>query len=99
MIIYLDDDYKCHVTDDGTMRKYETCEFDGKCQTFIEGHRFVPEGETWTRSDGVEFTGLMVSPWKNYAKLEKAQFEYQIDKLTLELADADKALELLGVIV
>ena len=90
MTIYLDNEYKCHVTNDGTMRGYETNEFDGKCRTFIEGHRLVPESETWTRKDGVKFTGLMISPWTNYNELKMAQLEY-------ELEDADKALALLGV--
>lgn len=40
--IYLDSDYKCHLTDDGTMTAIETDAFDGKCDTYIEGYRFVP---------------------------------------------------------
>lgn len=55
MIVYLDNDYKCHVTDDGTMRSYETDFFDGKCQAYIEGYRLVPEGETWVK-DRYEIT-------------------------------------------
>ena len=31
MRIYIDDDYKCHVSDDGTMTPVETTAFDGKC--------------------------------------------------------------------
>ena len=36
MTIYIDNDYKCHVTDAGTMRPVETDFFHGKCDTFIE---------------------------------------------------------------
>ena len=75
--IYVDSDYKCHVTNDGTMTAVETDFFDGKCDTFIEGYRFVPSGESWTRSDGVEFHGEMISPWKDYAELDNAQREYE----------------------
>ena len=37
MIIYLDNEYKCHLVNDGTIMEAETPFFDGKCQTFIEG--------------------------------------------------------------
>lgn len=76
-IIYLDSDFKCHLTDDGTMTAVETDFFDGKSNTFIEGYRFVPVGKSWTRSDGVEFTGQMIAPWKNYTKLAAAQEQYE----------------------
>ena len=49
MRVYLDKDYLCHLTDDGTRREVETNLFDGKCKAFIEGFRFVPDGESWTR--------------------------------------------------
>ena len=77
MKICIDSDFKCHVINDGTMREVETDAFDGKCDTFIEGYRFVPSGETWTRSDGVVFHGEMISPWKDYAELDAAQREYE----------------------
>lgn len=75
--IYVDSEFKCHVTDDGTMTVVETDFFDGKCDAFIEGYRFVPNGAVWTRSDGVEFHGEMISPWKDYAELDAAQREYE----------------------
>ena len=43
----------CHLTDDGTMTAIETDAFDGQADAFIEGYRYVPEGEAWIRSDGV----------------------------------------------
>ena len=75
--IYYDSDFKCHVTNDGMMTAVETNFFDGKCDNFIEGYRFVPDGKTWTRSDGVVFHGEMISPWKDYAELDNAQREYE----------------------
>ena len=80
--IYLDSDYKCHVTNDGTMTAVETDAFDGKCDTYIEGYRFVPADESWTRSDGTVFHGVMISPWKDYAELDNAQREYEREQLT-----------------
>ena len=89
MRLYLDNDFKCHVTNDGTMREIETDEFNGKCAEYIEGYRFVPKGDTWVRSDGVKFGGEMVTPWKPYSQLAAAQNGYdEADaKATAELAD------------
>lgn len=75
--IYLDSDFKCHVADDGTMTAVETDFFEGKCDAFMEGYRFVPKGESWTRSDGAAFRGEMIAPWLDYAELDKAQREFE----------------------
>ena len=90
MTIYIDNDYKCHVADDGTMTAIETDAFDGKCNTYIEGYRFVPSGETWTREDGKSFTGGMVSPWVNWTALDAAQREYEHEQYsTLHAQNAE----------
>lgn len=75
--IYLDSDFKCHIADNGTLTAIETDFFDGKCDTFIEGYRFVPSGESWTCSNGVVFHGEMIAPWKDFRKLDSAQREYE----------------------
>ena len=77
MIVFIDKEFKCHVSDDGTMTAVETDAFNGKCDAYIEGYRFVPDGMTWTRSDGVVFEGEMKSPWRNSAELEAAQRDYE----------------------
>ena len=79
--IYIDSDYKCHVTGDDTRKAVETDVFDGKCDAYIEGYRFVPAGETWTRDDGVVFHGEMISPWKDFAELDAEQREYERQQL------------------
>ena len=73
MTIYIDNDYKCHVTDDGTRRAFDVPFFDSKCAEFVEGYRYVPDSETWTRADGKTFTGEMIAPWKDYTQLAKIQ--------------------------
>lgn len=93
--IYLDSDFKCHAADDGTMKAVETDYFDGKCDAFVEGYRFVPEGESWTREDGAVFHGEMAAPWKPWEALDTAQREYE-RKLIAEYADA---LKIVGVTV
>lgn len=69
MQIYLDSDFRCHLTDGGEMRLIETDVFEGKAKAYIEGFRYVPEGQTWTRSDGVEFQGLMIAPATDYDRI------------------------------
>lgn len=88
-MIYIDSEFKCHVTNDGTMTAIETDAFDGKCDAFIEGYRFVTAGKTWTRSDGEVFEGEMVSPWKDYAELDEAQREYERQLLDESIPTAD----------
>ena len=73
MTIYIDSDYKCHVTDDGTRRAFELPFFDSKCAEFVEGYRYVPSGETWTRAHGQVFAGEMISPCENYSQLAAIQ--------------------------
>lgn len=95
MFIYIDSDFKCHVTNDGTMTPVETDFFNDKCVTFIEGYRFIPAEETWVRSDGVTFTGEMITPFKPYDELAAAQHEYERNMLAeykAELAVLDAAL-------
>lgn len=86
-MIYIDSVFKCHTTDDGTMAAVETDFFDGKCPEFIEGYRFVPAGESWTRHDGVVFQGEMIAPWKPWSELDVFQREYErelVNQLTAE---------------
>ena len=80
MIVYLDSEYRCHLTDDGTMRPVETDFFDGKCRAYLEGYRFVPEGERWTRKDGAVFNGEMIAPAENYGALALAQAQHEADE-------------------
>lgn len=76
MTIYIDNDFKCHVSDDGTRRAIDVPFFDGKCPEWIESYRFVPEGETWMRGDGEVFNGEMMAPWKDLSEAYTAQTAY-----------------------
>lgn len=101
MTIYIGNDYKCHVTDDGTMTAVDTDVFDGKCDAYIEGYRFVPSGETWTREDGEVFEGCMVAPWMDWATLDAAQREYereQYEDMRAALAESPTAEEIAAAI-
>ena len=94
-MIYIDSEFKCHVSDDGTMTAVKTDAFDGKCDTYIEGYRFIPIGQTWTRADGVVFAGEMIAPWKPWQELDAAQREYereQYQALAAQNAEYEAAL-------
>ena len=91
--IYIDSEFKCHIVDDGTMTVIETDFFDSKCDAFIEGYRFVPNGESWIRSDGKVFYGEMIAPWKDYVELNYIQRQYEKDLLSKCI----ESLQVMGV--
>lgn len=92
MKIYIDSEYKCHVSNDGTMREFDLPFFDGKCQTFVEGYRYVPSGERWVKPNGEFFRGEMISAWKDYNTLEKAQMQYELAQYETALKAIETAL-------
>lgn len=101
MEIYIDNNYKCHVTDDGTRRAFDVPFFDGKCTEFIEGYRYVPSGETWTRADGQTFTGEMIVSWRDYSQIleiqtavdrAQAQAQQTINEYEQALSEIETAL-------
>lgn len=95
MRIYIDANYMCHLENAPERTAIETDLFDGKCARYISGHRFIPDGETWTRSDGVQFQGLMISPAVDYELLARIQAQYEED--LAQMSDMQTALEILGV--
>lgn len=95
MTIYIDKDYLCHAEPGEGLEAVQTGFFDGKAPGYIEGYRFVPAGESWTREDGAVFAGEMVSPWKDWTELDAMQREYereQYDTLTAQNAEYEAAL-------
>ena len=77
MTIYIDNDFKCRVSPGDGLTSVETDAFEGKCRQYIEGYRFVPAGEAWTREDGEVFHGEMKSPWRDSSILEELQALYE----------------------
>ena len=95
MTIYIDSDYKCHVSPGEGLTAVETDAFEDKCSRYIQGYRFVPAGESWTREDGHTFTGEMIAPWRDYAIL--AEFQSIHEEELAKQSDMAAALEVLGV--
>ena len=73
MTIYIDSDYKCYTSKADGRRAVETNFFDGKCKEFVEGYRYVPSGERWTRGDGQIFKGEMIAPCRDYSQISEIQ--------------------------
>lgn len=97
MIVYIDSDYKCHVSQGEEMTAVDTEFFNGKCKQYIEGYRFVPPGHTWIREDGEVFKGEMVAPFRDYSILEELQAVYDeqqqtINEYEVALSDIEQAL-------
>lgn len=82
--IYIDSEFKCHVTNDGTMTAVETDLFDGKCDAFIEGHCYE-----------VMETGTKVFPCKPDSELDAAQRQYEREQSAVNI----EALKIMGVVV
>ena len=97
MIIYIDNDFKCYTENAEGLTAYEVPFFDGKCPAYISGTRYVPLGETWTRSDGEKFTGEMISPCIDSRVREAYQQQYEESQRTINeyeaaLTEIEKAL-------
>lgn len=91
MIIYIDKDYKCHVSNAEGRKAAETSDFDGKCEEWIESFRLVPAGETWVRGDGEMFTN-MAAPWKDLSNAYAAQAAY-VERQNAQYEAALSAIE------
>lgn len=87
MKIYIDTNYMCHAETAEGRREFDVPFFDGKCSAFINGHRYVPSGETWTRADGVEFKGEMISPATDYTAIALAQSAFEEANDLLNIID------------
>jgi hypothetical protein len=87
--IFIDTECKCHITNpDGAFREFDVEDFNGKCQTYIEGHRYCPPDESYIREDGEVFYGECIVSWKDYAELDAAQRQYEQE----QLVDMENAL-------
>lgn len=93
MTIYIDRDFKCHTESAAGRTAVETDAFAGKCRQYIEGYRFVPAGESWTREDGQVFRGEMIAPWRDYTIL--AEFQALYEEEQAKQAEAQEALNIL----
>lgn len=87
---YLDHDFRVHI-DDGKGRTPWNDEhgfFNEKCRAYVEGFRVIPDGMTWTASNGTRYTGFMIAACVDYAILDKAQMEQSGMRTAMDTAGA-----------
>ena len=92
--IYIDSDFMCHTTDDGTMTEVQLDEFDDLCNNAIELMRYIPENETWVRPDGRAIHGIFIQATDS-VKIDAFQKQWREDQAQME--DMQNALNILGV--
>lgn len=77
MIIYIDDDYRCHTSNpDGTYREFDVSFFDDKCTALVEGYRYEPAGEG---RNGEIYPYDRITPAVDYSTISIAQEQYDLD--------------------
>ncbi len=92
--IFLDPEFKCHLTNDGTMLEVQTDVFDIYTSKAVECFRFVPKGHTWIGADGRERHGEFIQAFRSGEVITAYQEQYEADAAQLEaemLADLDAA--------
>ena len=77
MLVFIDKDYKCHTKNLANYRLVNVPYFDGKCETFIEGFRYIPNGEKYKKETGEIITGKALLPFKDLILLETIQRLYE----------------------
>ena len=87
--IFLDSEYMCHLTNDGTRMEVQTEVLDHLCDNAIELMRYIPEGKTWVHPKGFTVYGEFVQATDS-AKIDAYQRQAYIE-------DMENALALLGV--
>jgi hypothetical protein len=71
--IYLDDQYRCSVTNGENKTEIETDFFDGRCEEFIEGYCYIPKNEKWVNKNNIEFMGETIFPIADFNKIDSIQ--------------------------
>lgn len=99
MKIYIDEKYKCHVSPGEGLTEIETDCFDGKCDTYIKGYCYIPEGHTLLLDSGNVCRGSAFFPWKQWTELDEAQREYERQQLMDANAQNAELLETMAAMV
>lgn len=92
MTIYLDNDYRCYTQPAEGLRAVACDWADGKCAAYIEGMRYIPQGESWTRADGAVFAGEAICATQDAASLLAMQAAYEQQQATQRVTDTQLAV-------
>lgn len=82
--IYLDSNYMCHISNNGTMQEVQTDIFDSMCEKAIECYRFIPEGQVWKKTETITLHGPFIQAVTESSLIQQ-QYEIDDDKYTQEL--------------
>ena len=96
MKIYLDSDFRCHLQPGENRTEIETSMLDGYAPAVIEGYRFIPAGQNWTREDGETFAGETAAPWMDARELDTIQRTYERQRYAEAIAAVDALLLEIG---
>ena len=99
MKIYIDEKYKCHVSPGEGLTEIETDCFDGKCDTYIKGYCYIPEGHTLLLDSGNVCRGSAFFPWKQWTELDDAQRDYERQQMEEANAQNAQLLETMAAMV
>lgn len=77
MTVYLDSEYRCHLSPGSGWQEVELDSFEGKCREYIEGYCYIPYGQTYIKKDGTVLYGEMLFPWQDINYLNDLQFKYE----------------------
>ena len=92
--IYIDSNFMCHTTNDGTMVEVQTGALDDFCNNAIEVVRFIPQGQECIRPDGRVLHGefIQITDTNRFNAYQRQYIEDQV-----QMSDMQNALEILGV--
>ena len=94
-MIYLDSEFKCHVTAADDRIEVEAPEnFEGMCDKSIECMRYIPAGMTYFAADGSVIHGEFIQCLDDTSAIA---YQVQYESMKPELEDMKSALNLLGV--
>lgn len=74
--IYLDSNFMCYTTNNGSRQAIKIDLFDNLCTSAIECYRYIPAGQVWIRPDGRITPGLFIQATKDVSEIQR---QYDID--------------------
>lgn len=84
MIVYVDKNYKCHASSDGTMREVNSDFFNDKCPTFIDGYCY-DDSKGYPHIYPYKPFNELYAAQRVYEKSQLAEYEALINELYAEV--------------
>lgn len=78
--IYLDNNFMCHIINDGTMKQIQTNIFDNCCDDIIKLCRYIPENENYILPNSEILWGPFIQFTAPSSITNIIQQQYEIDE-------------------